>query len=61
MEVAKPSLFSRKMKEVSAFINATYLYLSMKITGESKATKIAWVLSYIQEGVVKLSQTSFRP
>jgi len=54
-------LFSRKMKEVSAFINATYLYLSMKITGESKATKIAWVLSYIQGGVVKLSQTSFRP
>ena len=53
MEVAKPPLFSRKMEEVSAFINAAWLYLSMKMIGEAEATKIAWVLSYVQGGVAE--------
>ena len=47
MEIAKPSLFGGKMEEVSTFINVAYLYLSMKITGESELTKMAWVLSYV--------------
>ena len=42
------------MEEVSAFINVAHLYLSMKMTGETEATKIAWVLSYIQGGVVEV-------
>jgi len=53
VEVAKPLLFSRKIKEVSIFINIVQLYLSMKMIEELKLTKIAWVLSYIQEEVVE--------
>jgi len=47
VEVAKLLLFSRRMEEVSTFINMACLYLSIKMMGESEATKIAWVLSYI--------------
>jgi len=53
VEVAKPLLFSRKIKEVSIFINIVQLYLSMKMIEELKLTKIAWVLSYVQEEVVE--------
>jgi len=51
--VVKPLLFSEKIEEVSTFINATCLYLSMKMTGGSEATRIAWVLSYVQGGVAE--------
>jgi len=54
VEVAKPLLFSGKIKEVSTFINMVQLYLSIKIMGELKLTKIAWVLSYVQEEVVEV-------
>jgi len=47
VEVAKLLLFSGRMEEVSTFINMACLYLSIKMMGESEATKIAWVLSYI--------------
>jgi len=53
VEVAKPSLFGGKIEEVSMFINIAHLYLSMKITGESELTKIAWVLSHVQGGVTE--------
>jgi len=46
--VVKPPLFSGRMEEVSVFINVAYLYLSMKMTGESKVIKMVWVLSYMQ-------------
>ena len=36
------------------FINMACLYLSMKITEESEMTKIAWMLSYVQEGVAEV-------
>jgi len=52
--VAKPLLFSRRMKEVNVFINTTYLYLSIKIIGELEATKITWVLSYVQKRVAEV-------
>jgi len=35
------------------FINIAHLYLSMKIMEELEATRMAWVLSYMQEGVVE--------
>ena len=54
MEVAKSSLFSRKIEEVSVFINTACLYLSMKMIEESEATKIAWILSYVQGKVVEV-------
>jgi len=53
VEIAKPLLFNRKMKKVEVFINAAYLYLRMKMTGESESTKMAWILSYVQRGVVE--------
>ena len=51
--MAKPPLFSGKMEKVSVFINIAHLYLSMKIMEELEATRMAWVLSYMQEGVVE--------
>jgi len=51
--VAKPPLFSGKIEKVSVFINIAHLYLSMKIMEELEATRMAWVLSYMQEGVVE--------
>jgi len=46
-EVTRPQVFSRKMEEVSAFINAACLYIRMKMTEEVAAAQMAWVLSYI--------------
>ena len=53
MEVAKPPIYRGKIKKVSAFINVACLYLSIKMTGKTKATKSAWILSYVQRGVTK--------
>jgi len=53
VEVAKPQVFGRKMKEVSAFINAAHLYLRMKMTDEVATTQVAWVLLYVQRGVAE--------
>ena len=47
MEIAKLSIYRGKMEEVSTFINAAHLCLSIKMTEETKATKMAWVLSYV--------------
>ena len=56
VKVAKSSLFSRKIEEVSVFINTACLYLSMKMIEESEATKIAWILSYVQGKVVEVQK-----
>jgi len=53
IEIAKPQVFSRRMEEVSAFINAAQIYIRMKITEEAATTQVAWVLSYIQGGVAE--------
>jgi len=53
IEVARPQVFSEKMEEVSIFINAACLYIRMKMTEEAATTQVAWVLSYVQEGVVE--------
>jgi len=50
VEVAKPPLFSGKIEEMSIFINIACLYLSIKMMEKPEATKIAWVLSYVQRG-----------
>jgi len=50
------------MEEVSVFINAARIYIRMKMMEEAATTQVAWVLSYVQEGVAeawKVSQTSF--
>jgi len=47
VEVTRPQVFSRKIEEVSAFVNTARLYIRMKITKETAATQVAWVLSYV--------------
>jgi len=53
VEVARPQVFSGRMEEVSAFINAARLYIRMKMTEEAAATQVAWVLSYVQGGIAE--------
>ena len=53
MEVARPQVFSGKMKEVSAFVNIACLYIRMKMTEEVAVIQVAWVLSYIQRGIAE--------
>jgi len=38
---------------VSAFINAARIYIRMKMMEEAATTQVAWVLSYMQEGVAE--------
>ena len=51
--VARSPVFSEKIEEVSAFINAACLYIRMKMTEEAATTQVAWVLSYVQGGVTE--------
>jgi len=53
VEVTRPQVFSGKMEEVSVFINMARLYIRMKMTEEAAMTQVAWVLSYIQEGMAE--------
>jgi len=53
VEVARPQVFSRRMEEMSAFVNGARLYIRMKITEEAAATQMAWVLSYVQGGIAE--------
>jgi len=53
VEVARPQVFSGRMEEVSAFVNAAHLYIRMKMTEEAAATQMAWVLSYVQGGIAE--------
>jgi len=54
VEVARPQVFSGKMEEVSAFVNATRLYIRMKMMEEVAAIQVAWVLLYVQGGIVEV-------
>jgi len=47
VEVARPQIFSGRMEDVSAFINAARIYIRMKMTEEAATTQVAWVLSYV--------------
>jgi len=53
VEVARPQVFSGKMEEISAFVNAAQLYIRMKMMEEVAATQVAWVLSYVQGGITE--------
>jgi len=54
VEVTRPQVFSGRIEEVSAFVNVAYLYIKMKMTEEAAATQVAWVLSYVQGGIVEV-------
>jgi len=53
VEIARPQVFSGKMEEMSVFVNVAYLYIRMKMTEEVAMTQVAWVLSYVQGGIVE--------
>ena len=53
VEVARSQVFSGKIEEVSAFVNAAQLYIRMKMMEEVAATQVAWVLSYVQGGIAE--------
>jgi len=53
VEVVRPQVFSGRIEEVSAFINAACLYIRIKMTEEAAATQVAWVLLYVQEGIAE--------
>ena len=38
---------------MSTFINVAHIYIRMKMTEETVTTQVAWVLSYIHEGVAE--------
>ena len=54
VEVTKPQTFSGKMEEISAFVNVACLYIRMKMAEEAAATQVAWVLLYVQGGIVEV-------
>ena len=54
MKIARPQVFSGKMEEMSAFVNAACLYIRIKIMEEVATIQVAWVLSYIQEGIAEV-------
>jgi len=53
VEVIRPQVFSRRMEDVSAFINAARIYIRMKMSEEAAITQVAWVLSYVQGGAAE--------
>ena len=53
VEVARPQIFSRRMEEVSVFVNAARLYIRMKMTEDIAVTQVAWVLSYVQGEIME--------
>jgi len=53
VEVARSQVFSGRMEDVSTFINAAHIYIRMKMMEEAAMTQVAWVLSYVQEGIAE--------
>jgi len=41
VEVTRPQVFSGKIEEMSAFVNAAQLYIKMKMIEEVVATQVA--------------------
>ena len=53
VEVARPQVFSGRMEDVGAFINAARIYIRMKMSEETATTQMAWVLSCVQGGIAE--------
>jgi len=53
VKVARPQVFSGRMEEMSTFVNVACLYIRMKMTEETAATQVAWVLLYVQGGIAE--------
>ncbi|EKM76932.1 hypothetical protein AGABI1DRAFT_23090, partial [Agaricus bisporus var. burnettii JB137-S8] len=53
IDVAKPKIFSGDGKELSGFITACKIYLSLKMVGRLQGDQITWILSYVQGGAAE--------
>jgi len=53
-EAAKSPLFDGEREKVVGFINACYLYISIRMKGSREEEKISWVLMYVQGGVAEV-------
>ena len=53
VEVTRPQVFSGKIEEMSAFVNAACLYIRIKMMKEVAVTQMAWVLLYVQGGIAE--------
>ncbi|KAF7776533.1 transcriptional regulator family: Zinc finger, CCHC-type [Agaricus bisporus var. burnettii] len=53
INVAKPKIFSGDGKELSGFITACKIYLSLKMAGRLQGDQITWILSYVQGGAAE--------
>jgi len=53
VEVIRPQVFSGRMEDMSAFINAAHIYIRIKMMEEAATTQVAWVLSYVQGGTAE--------
>ncbi|EKM82272.1 hypothetical protein AGABI1DRAFT_124755 [Agaricus bisporus var. burnettii JB137-S8] len=53
IDVAKPKIFSGDGRELSGFITACKIYLSLKMTGRLQGDQITWILSYVQGGAAE--------
>ncbi|EKM73823.1 hypothetical protein AGABI1DRAFT_96056, partial [Agaricus bisporus var. burnettii JB137-S8] len=53
IDVAKPKIFSGDGRELSGFITACKIYLSLKMAGRLQGDQITWILSYVQGGAAE--------
>ena len=54
VEVALPPKFNGERSQVVGFINACYLFIQMRMGQVGERSRISWVLSYVQGGVVEI-------
>jgi len=53
-KAVKPPLLNGEREKVVGFINACYLYISMRMKGSGEEEKILWVLTYVQEEIAEV-------
>ncbi|XP_006462520.1 hypothetical protein AGABI2DRAFT_144085 [Agaricus bisporus var. bisporus H97] len=53
IDVARPKIFSGDGKELSGFITACKIHLSLKMVGRLQGDQMTWILSYVQGGAAE--------
>ena len=54
VEVAPPPKFNGERSQVVGFVNTCHLFIQMRIGQVEERSRISWVLSYVQGGVVEV-------
>jgi len=53
IDVVKPPIFTGEKEKVNTFITVCEIYIQIRMEDKRERTKITWVLSYIQGGMVE--------